>query len=55
MRVEADPVNSVVSEIDEQLYLVNKSSKVPALIQLLKTHDWSQVLVLSVLAIRSMR
>lgn len=45
LRVEADPVNSVVSEIDEQLYLVNKSSKVPALIQLLKTHDWSQVLV----------
>lgn len=44
-RVEADPVNSLVSEIDERLYLVNKSSKVPALIALLKEQAWSQVLV----------
>lgn len=44
-RIEADPVNSLVSEIDERLYLVNKSSKVPALIALLKEQDWSQVLV----------
>ena len=44
-RIEADPVNSLVSEIEERLYLVNKSSKVPALISLLKEQDWSQVLV----------
>ena len=45
LRIEADPVNSLVSEIEERLYLVNKSSKVPALISLLKEQDWSQVLV----------
>ncbi|MBZ6073341.1 DEAD/DEAH box helicase [Aeromonas schubertii] len=44
-RVEADPRNSVADDIEERLYLVNKSSKVPALISLLNTHDWSQVLV----------
>ncbi|MFC5705847.1 DEAD/DEAH box helicase [Aeromonas eucrenophila] len=44
-RIEVDPVNSLVSEIEERLYLVNKSSKVPALISLLKEQDWSQVLV----------
>ncbi|MGL5325500.1 MAG: DEAD/DEAH box helicase, partial [Aeromonas sp.] len=45
LRVEADPRNSVADEIEERLYLVNKSSKVPALISLLKTHEWPQVLV----------
>ena len=44
-RIEANPLNSVASEIDEQLYLVNKSSKVPALISLLKDRAWPQVLV----------
>lgn len=44
-RIEADPLNGLVSEIEERLYLVNKSSKVPALIALLKEQDWSQVLV----------
>ncbi|MBZ6064806.1 DEAD/DEAH box helicase [Aeromonas schubertii] len=44
-RVEADPRNSVADDIEERLYLVNKSSKVPALISLLNTHDWPQVLV----------
>ncbi|WP_421179887.1 DEAD/DEAH box helicase [Aeromonas enteropelogenes] len=45
LRVEADPLNSVASDIEERLYLVNKSSKVPALISLLKAHEWPQVLV----------
>lgn len=45
LRVEADPRNSVADDIEERLYLVNKSSKVPALISLLKAHGWPQVLV----------
>ncbi|MGQ4656231.1 DEAD/DEAH box helicase [Aeromonas enteropelogenes] len=45
LRVEADPLNSVASDIEEQLYLVNKSSKVPALIKLLGEEAWPQVLV----------
>lgn len=45
LRVEADPLNSVASDIEERLYLVNKSSKVPALIRLLKEEAWPQVLV----------
>ena len=45
VRVEADPRNSVADDIEERLYLVNKSSKVPALISLLKSHEWPQVLV----------
>ncbi|MGK4475159.1 DEAD/DEAH box helicase [Aeromonas molluscorum] len=45
VRIEASPRNSLVSEIEERLYLVNKSSKVPALIALLKEQDWPQVLV----------
>ncbi|MGR1223113.1 DEAD/DEAH box helicase [Aeromonas veronii] len=44
-RIEATPLNSVVNEIEERLYLVNKSSKVPALISLLKEQAWPQVLV----------
>ncbi|TNI50964.1 DEAD/DEAH box helicase [Aeromonas veronii] len=44
-RIEANPLNSVVNEIEERLYLVNKSSKVPALISLLKEQAWPQVLV----------
>ena len=44
-RIEANPRNSVVNEIEERLYLVNKSSKVPALISLLKEQAWPQVLV----------
>ncbi|MFM5136123.1 DEAD/DEAH box helicase [Aeromonas rivipollensis] len=43
--IEATPLNSLVSEIEERLHLVNKSSKVPALIGLLKEQEWSQVLV----------
>ncbi|MGL6500417.1 helicase-related protein [Aeromonas dhakensis] len=43
--MEADPRNSVADDIEERLYLVNKSSKVPALISLLKAHEWPQVLV----------
>ncbi|WP_043757889.1 DEAD/DEAH box helicase [Aeromonas taiwanensis] len=45
VRIEADPRNSLVSEIEERLYLVNKSSKVPALIALLSAQAWPQVLV----------
>ncbi len=45
VRVEADPRNSVADDIEERLHLVNKSSKVPALISLLKGQPWSQVLV----------
>ena len=45
IRIEANPLNSLVSEIEERLHLVNKSSKVPALIGLLKVQDWPQVLV----------
>ncbi|WP_281706420.1 DEAD/DEAH box helicase [Aeromonas taiwanensis] len=45
VRIEADPRNSVADDIEERLYLVNKSSKVPALISLLKAHEWPQVLV----------
>lgn len=45
VRIEATPLNSLVSEIEERLHLVNKSSKVPALISLLKAQDWPQVLV----------
>ncbi|MBL0458310.1 DEAD/DEAH box helicase [Aeromonas enteropelogenes] len=45
LRVEADPLNSVASDIEERLYLVNKSSKVPALIKLLGEEGWPQVLV----------
>ncbi|MEV3804185.1 DEAD/DEAH box helicase [Aeromonas veronii] len=44
-RIVANPLNSVVNEIEERLYLVNKSSKVPALISLLKEQAWPQVLV----------
>ncbi|WMB73981.1 DEAD/DEAH box helicase [Shewanella oncorhynchi] len=45
LRVEAHKVNSVAGEIEEQLYLVNKGSKAPVLIALLKQYQWPQVLV----------
>lgn len=45
LRVEAHRVNSVVGEIEERLYLVNKGSKAQALIALLKQYQWPQVLV----------
>lgn len=45
VRIEANPRNGLVSDIEERLHLVNKSSKVPALIGLLKAQDWPQVLV----------
>ena len=44
-RIEAHTLNSVVDEIDEHLYLVNKGSKAQALISLLKQEQWPQVLV----------
>ncbi|MGF1769013.1 DEAD/DEAH box helicase [Enterovibrio makurazakiensis] len=45
VRIEADEKNSVVDEIEERVYLVNKGSKAQALIALIKQHDWKQVLV----------
>ncbi|MFM5732472.1 DEAD/DEAH box helicase [Aeromonas caviae] len=45
VRIEAEPLNSLVSDIKERLYLVNRSSKVPALIALLEAGEWPQVLV----------
>ncbi|MCQ1056839.1 DEAD/DEAH box helicase [Photobacterium sp. DNB23_23_1] len=44
-RIVANSKNSVVEDIKEQLYLVNKGSKPQALIALLKQNDWQQVLV----------
>ena len=45
LRKEAHATNSVVEEIEERLYLVNKGSKAQALLALLKQHSKSQVLV----------
>ncbi|AUT43419.1 MULTISPECIES: DEAD/DEAH box helicase [Aeromonas] len=45
VRIEAEPLNSLVNDIKERLYLVNRSSKVPALIALLEAGEWPQVLV----------
>ncbi|CAH0533565.1 ATP-dependent RNA helicase RhlE [Vibrio stylophorae] len=44
-RIETARKNSVVARIDEQLYLVNKGSKPQALIALLQSHEWPQVMV----------
>lgn len=45
VRIEAEPLNSLVNDIEERLYLVNRSSKVSALIALLEAGEWPQVLV----------
>ncbi|MCE9686363.1 DEAD/DEAH box helicase [Shewanella sp. AS16] len=45
VRIEAQALNSVVSDVEERLYLVNKGSKAQALIALLKQHQWPQALV----------
>ncbi|OUS24799.1 DEAD/DEAH box helicase [Gammaproteobacteria bacterium 45_16_T64] len=45
LRKEAHAINSVVEELQERLYLVNKGSKAQALLALLKQHSWPQVLV----------
>ncbi len=45
VRIEAELLNSLVNDIEERLYLVNRSSKVPALIALLEAGEWPQVLV----------
>jgi ATP-dependent RNA helicase RhlE len=45
LRIEAHATNSVVAEIEERLYLVNKGSKAQALLALLKQNSWPQVLV----------
>ncbi|EGU36376.1 DNA and RNA helicase [Vibrio ichthyoenteri ATCC 700023] len=43
--IEANQANSVVSEIEEIAYLVNKGSKANVLIDQIKQHNWKQVLV----------
>jgi len=45
VRIEAHVANSVVETINETLYLVNKGSKTQALIALLQSNQWKQVLV----------
>ncbi|MBV7297209.1 DEAD/DEAH box helicase [Enterovibrio paralichthyis] len=45
VRIEAHEKNSVVEDIEERLYLVNKGSKAQALIALIKQHAWKQLLV----------
>ncbi|WP_299801884.1 DEAD/DEAH box helicase [uncultured Shewanella sp.] len=45
VKVEAHAANSVVSDINESLYLVNKGDKARALTALIQQHQWSQVLV----------
>jgi len=44
-QIVAHQENSVNQDIAETLYLVNKGSKTKALIELIKQHSWSQVLV----------
>ncbi|MBE1277230.1 DEAD/DEAH box helicase [Enterovibrio baiacu] len=41
----ASATNSVVKQIEERLYLVNKGSKANVLIDQIKQHNWQQVLV----------
>ncbi|MDH5928797.1 DEAD/DEAH box helicase [Vibrio lentus] len=45
VKITTHQENSVVSAIEETLYLVNKGSKPQALIALLNQHQWPQVLV----------
>ncbi|ABV86230.1 DEAD/DEAH box helicase domain protein [Shewanella pealeana ATCC 700345] len=45
VKVEAHAANSVVTDISESLYLVNKGDKARALIALIQKNQWSQVLV----------
>ncbi|WP_116473147.1 DEAD/DEAH box helicase [Zobellella maritima] len=44
-RIEAQSANSVVTEVEERCYLVNKGSKAQALLALLQQACWSRVLV----------
>lgn len=44
-KIEANEANTVVENINEQLYLINKGSKAKALIALLTENDWQQALV----------
>lgn len=43
--IEANQANSVVNEIEEIAYLVNKGSKANVLIEQIKQHGWQQALV----------
>lgn len=44
-RITAHQKNSVTEQVSESLFLVNKGSKPNVLIELVKQHQWSQVLV----------
>lgn len=44
-KITAHTTNSVTTDINESLYLVNKGDKARALIALIKRHQWPQVLV----------
>ncbi|MGF1775666.1 DEAD/DEAH box helicase [Vibrio nomapromontoriensis] len=44
-RVQSHVTNSVVTDVQESLYLVNKGSKANVLIQQIKDNQWQQVLV----------
>ncbi|MCT7941039.1 DEAD/DEAH box helicase [Shewanella holmiensis] len=44
-RIEASTVNRPVEDIAQTIYHVNKGSKAKVLIELIKSHQWSQVLV----------
>ncbi|MCL9773125.1 DEAD/DEAH box helicase [Vibrio methylphosphonaticus] len=44
-RVQSHVTNSVVTHVEESLYLVNKGSKANVLIQQIKDNQWQQVLV----------
>ncbi len=44
-RIAAHPENSTNQDVAETLYLVNKGSKAKALIECIKQHAWSQILV----------
>ncbi|UJF21551.1 DEAD/DEAH box helicase [Shewanella sp. OMA3-2] len=45
IRLEANAVNRAVEEINQTIYHVNKGSKAKVLIEQIKSHQWSQVLV----------
>ncbi|WP_299568765.1 DEAD/DEAH box helicase [uncultured Shewanella sp.] len=43
--VEADVVNTIVEDITQTIYHINKGSKAKAIIELIKHNDWAQVIV----------
>ncbi|WP_413284342.1 DEAD/DEAH box helicase [Vibrio sp. MA40-2] len=45
VQIQVHAINSVVEQIKERLYLVNKGNKAKVLIHQIKQHQWQQVLV----------